>query len=72
MLRMDDIDPTLALTCADLAQRAGLSRSLVHELVRRGTIVGRKVGTRTIILRADALAWLEGLPRTAKEKKNER
>lgn len=66
---MDNIDPILAFTCADLAQRAGLSRSLVHELVRRGVIVGRRVGTRTIILKADAVRWLEGLPKTGKEAK---
>lgn len=52
----------LAYAPADAAQRAGISRSRLYELIAAGEIPARKLGTRTLILRADLEAYLVDLP----------
>jgi excisionase family DNA binding protein len=43
-----------------------IGRTTIFEAIRRGELVGRKLGKRTIILGDDLRAWLEALPRAGK------
>jgi excisionase family DNA binding protein len=40
----------------------GVSRSVLYEAMRDGSLRYRKLGSSTIILRDDLLAWLQSLP----------
>ena len=40
-----------------------VSRSMIYEEIAAGRLIARKIGRRTIVRRADALAWLRSLPR---------
>jgi excisionase family DNA binding protein len=52
-------DP-LALAIPVAAEMAGISRSLLYELIADGRLKSFKVGNRRLILRADLQAFLEG------------
>jgi excisionase family DNA binding protein len=43
-------------------QAGGVSRSFIYQLIREKKIRARKLGSRTIILREDLLAYLRTLP----------
>lgn len=51
----------LALSIADVARASGLCRTLVYGEIRAGRLRARKCGRRTIILRHDLEAFLQGL-----------
>jgi hypothetical protein len=53
----------LVFSVADLAEAAGVCDRSVLNWIRAGLIPARKLGRRTVILRADAIAWLENSPR---------
>jgi hypothetical protein len=36
---------------------------MIYEEITAGRLIARKIGRRTIVRRADALAWLRSLPR---------
>jgi hypothetical protein len=36
---------------------------MIYEEIAAGRLIARKIGRRTIVRRADALAWLRSLPR---------
>jgi hypothetical protein len=38
---------------------------MIYEEIAAGRLIARKIGRRTIVRRADALAWLRSLPRLA-------
>lgn len=52
----------LALSIADVVRASGLCRTLVYGEIRAGRLAARKCGRRTIILRQDLNAFLQGLP----------
>lgn len=41
---------------------AGIGRTKAYEEIAAGRLKARKMGSRTVILAADARAWLETLP----------
>jgi excisionase family DNA binding protein len=53
----------LGNTVAEFAERAGICRANVYELIRKGELEARKFGQRTIILEAEAQRFLESLPK---------
>lgn len=53
----------LAYSVREFAAASGLSRSRLYEAMAAGQLQARKFGGRTIILDADARAFLEALPR---------
>jgi hypothetical protein len=55
----------LAYSIAELCQMAGVGRSFLYEEVKAGHLVVTKAGRRSIVLHADAIAWLTGLPKLA-------
>jgi hypothetical protein len=52
----------LAYSIASLSRATDLSRSMLYEQIRNHRLVARKCDNRTIVLRSDALAWLQSLP----------
>jgi excisionase family DNA binding protein len=48
----------LAYSVPEFCEATSLGRSLVYEEIRKGRLRATKIGTRTIILREDGLAWL--------------
>lgn len=54
-----------ALTVVDAASYLGIRRGLLYRLVGEGKISARKNGGRTIFLREDLDAYLDGLPAVA-------
>jgi hypothetical protein len=63
-----DIDPqTLtrrSFRIPEFAHRNGISRAQVYVEIKEGRLIGRKVGSRTIITDDDESAWLASLPQT--------
>ena len=53
----------LAYSITRLAKESDISRSMIYEEIAAGRLIARKIGRRTIVRRADALAWLRSLPR---------
>ena len=53
---------TVAYSISGFCAATGLSRSGVYRLFNTGAITPRKFGSRTLILRSDAEAWLASLP----------
>ena len=52
----------IALTVPEAVKASGLSRSGLYEAMRRGDLVARKAGRRTLIPFAELQAYLAGLP----------
>jgi hypothetical protein len=52
----------LAYRTGALARTVGISRSIIYEEIRDGKLLARKCHGCTIILRSDAIRWLESLP----------
>ena len=52
----------LAMSVAQFVTLSGLSRSKAYELIKSGELATKKCGTRTLILRVDAEAFLASLP----------
>lgn len=55
----------LAYSIAGLCAASGLGRSLIYQHISLGLLRTTKAGRRTIILRADAEAWLVSLRNTS-------
>lgn len=49
----------------DFCHAFGIGRTKAYEEIRAGRLKARKSGVRTIILAADADAWLNSLPELA-------
>ena len=54
------------LSPEEAAVVAGLGRTTVFKLIAEGALPARKVGKKTIVLRADLMRFLEELPRAAR------
>jgi excisionase family DNA binding protein len=50
------------LSLDEAARLAGCGRSTIYRSIRNGTLVARKMRTRTVILRTDLDQWLAALP----------
>lgn len=55
----------LAYPFPDFLKLAGIGRTKAYEEINAGRLKVRKNGNRTIVLAADARAWLEALPELA-------
>lgn len=51
-----------AYTVTEFLETFGVGRTKFYELVNSGALKARKNGQRTIVLAADAQAWLNSLP----------
>lgn len=54
--------PKQLLTIPEFSREYGLSRSRVYDELREGRLVGKKLGRKTLISRANADAWAAALP----------
>jgi hypothetical protein len=54
------LPPVLALDMHGLLAAVPVSRTFVYEEIKKGRLVARKLGKRTIFLIEDVRAWLEG------------
>lgn len=52
----------ISLTIQDVSKATGIGRTKVFELIRKGQLPARKIGTRTIILAEDLKTFLATLP----------
>jgi excisionase family DNA binding protein len=51
-----------ALTINQFRQKYSVGRTKIYELINAGELRAVKVGTRTLILKADAERWAQSLP----------
>jgi excisionase family DNA binding protein len=61
------VEPTIeqakeALRIEEFGVLYGISRAQVYKEIAGGRLIARKVGSRTLIRRQDADAWLRALP----------
>jgi excisionase family DNA binding protein len=56
------LNEPLALSPAEAARLAGIGRTKLYEAIADGSLPIRKLGHRTLILRRDLEAFLDGLP----------
>ena len=56
------MDTPLALTMPDAVRLSGCSRSALYSALKRGDLMARKAGRRTLISFADLEAYLANLP----------
>jgi len=54
-----------AFTVNEFLKWSRLGRTKVYQLIADGDLKSKKVGRKTLILRADAEAWLNSLPEAA-------
>jgi hypothetical protein len=52
-----------ASSIADFSHRNGIGESTTYNEIKRGRLVARKIGRRTIITADDERAWLNALPK---------
>jgi excisionase family DNA binding protein len=55
------------LSVEESADVSGIVRSKLYQLIAQGALPARKVGKKTIILRAELMKFLESLPRAGVE-----
>jgi excisionase family DNA binding protein len=55
-------DNPLAITIPEAVKLCGMSRTAIYEALKRGDLVARKAGRRTLISFADLEAYLASLP----------
>jgi hypothetical protein len=55
--------PASALSIADVQRESNLGRTTIYNAIKAGTLVARKAGRRTVILRADFERFLQSLPK---------
>lgn len=48
----------------EIAERNSISRAQVYVEIKEGRLIGRKIGSRTIVTDEDENAWLASLPQT--------
>lgn len=53
--------PVIALTTEQVQEVCGIGRTRLYELLKSGELPARKLGKRTLILRADLEAFLTSL-----------
>lgn len=57
----------LTITIPEAVKLTGMSRTAIYEALKRGDLVARKAGRRTLILFADLEGYLASLPAYAAE-----
>jgi excisionase family DNA binding protein len=57
-----DFSTREAFTVREFCARYGICRQTFYDEIKRGRIKARKLGKKTVILRADADAWAASLP----------
>jgi excisionase family DNA binding protein len=55
----------VAYSIAEAAEAASIGRTKIYEAINNGSLIARKHGKRTIILRDDLRAFLAALPAVA-------
>lgn len=55
-------EPPAAMTIKEFSAWARLGRTSIYKQVKTGRLTLRKIGDKSVILRADAEAWLRSLP----------
>lgn len=56
------MDTPIAVTIPDAVKLSGCSRSALYEALKRGDLIARKAGRRTLISFVDLEAYLANLP----------
>jgi hypothetical protein len=56
------VDGPLAFSICDLAKRTSIGKQSLYDAINARQLVARKLGRRTVILRADAESWLARAP----------
>jgi hypothetical protein len=51
-----------AMTVSEFCRWASIGRTKAYDLFKTGRITPRKIGSKTVILRSEAEAWLHSLP----------
>lgn len=51
-----------AMTIREFLSWARIGRTKLYDEIKRGHLTPRKIGSKTLILRSDAEAWLRSLP----------
>jgi excisionase family DNA binding protein len=67
--KFKDDEPSKYLTIEQSCGRYCLGRTTIHSLIKSGEIVTRKLGSKTLIDRADADRFFENLPSAAKKRR---
>ena len=57
-----DLSRREAFAVSEFCDRYGICRDTFYQEVRRGRLRARKLGMKTIVLRADADAWVATMP----------
>jgi hypothetical protein len=60
--QIEPIDGRLAFSIAELGKLTSLGRQSIYDAINSGRLIARKLGRRTVILRADATRWLASAP----------
>jgi excisionase family DNA binding protein len=55
-----------ALSISEVCKISGLGKTTVYAAIKRGHLVARKCGRRTVILHEDLIEFLRNLPRTGR------
>ena len=64
MISVQNSEPApvkLSYSIPEVVAATSIKRGLIYENLRTGALIHKKVGTRTIILREDLVAWLTAL-----------
>ena len=64
------MEQSLALSIEEVQKISGLGRTKVYQLINSGSLIARKSGKRTLILRSDLEAFLTNLPSYASPNTN--
>lgn len=60
---MNTVEKPLAISIADAAAHIGIGRTKLYALIAEGQLTARKLGGRTLVLRADLDSFLNKLPK---------
>jgi hypothetical protein len=63
MTALQQLSGRKAWSVAEASMLSGLSRDVLYDSIRRGRLVARKAGRRTIIIQKDLERFLANLPR---------
>ena len=54
--------PKMALSIRDACEASCVGRTKIYQAIAEGQLPARKLGTKTLILQADLVDWLDRLP----------
>ena len=52
----------LSLSIEEVRSATGLGKTKIYQLINSGQLTARKIGKRTLVLKADLESYLSGLP----------